>query len=297
MQARLCSAPSAQAAVILAAGFIGAGMRLAGAACPSRRGPAGPRLRGGASREGLGAVGASGDPPSPPRAGEVLFLGSRAGATALPAPSAPACKSGGDDKWRRGIWAGSRRRCRAGAVFSLRQSHPEQGRDTQEPQGRAKGTGWMVLGSPDPPGSTAWGRQNWGTGTRPPGDGGAAVGPAVDLRRGRGCPVWGTEMCWAVQRCRPCRERGVGSCSSSSSSSLKLFEEAISGRAGNSYHSLLTPGRQEGESASPPHPHRARRAGTTRPRGTPKQGHGVPQGGGHPSVLTPVPTATPNPSG
>lgn len=120
---------------------------------------------------------------------------------------------------------------------------------------------------------------------------------AEQQRAGCGCPVRGTEMCWAVQRCRPGRERGVGRGSSSSSSSLKLLEEAISGRAGNSYHSLLTPGRQEGESASPPHPHRARRAGTTRPHGTPKQGHGVPQGGGHPSVLTPMPTASANPSG
>lgn len=73
MQARLCSAPSAQAAVILAAEFIGAGMRLAGAACPSRRGPAGPRLRGGASREGLGAAGASGDPPLPLVLGRCFF--------------------------------------------------------------------------------------------------------------------------------------------------------------------------------------------------------------------------------
>lgn len=146
MQALLCSAPSAQAAIILAAGFIGAGMRLAGAACASRRGPAGPRLRAGPTERGWGRRGRA---ETPPRAGEVLFLGSRAGATALPAPSAPACKSGGDDKWRRGIWAGSRRRCRAGAVFSLRQSHPEHGRDTQEPWSRGKGTGWMVLGSPD----------------------------------------------------------------------------------------------------------------------------------------------------
>lgn len=134
-----------------------------------------------------------------------------------------------------------------------------------------------------------------------PGDGRGAAGLAVDLRRGRGCPVWGTEMCWAVQWCRPGHEQDVGSwswnCSSSSSNSLKLFKEAISGRAGNSYHSLLTPGRQERESSSPPHPHRARRAGTTRLHGTPKQGHGVPQGGGHPNVLTPMPTATPNPSG
>lgn len=110
-------------------------------------GPCRPAAACGASREGLGAAGASGDPPLGP--GEVLFLGSRAGATALPAPSAPACKSGRDDKWRRGIWAGSRRRCRAGAVLSLRQSHPEQRRDTQEPWSRGKGTGWMVLGSSD----------------------------------------------------------------------------------------------------------------------------------------------------
>lgn len=145
MQALLCSAPRAQAAVILAAGFIGEGMRLAGAACASRRGPAGPRLRAGPAERGWGRRGRAETPPLGP--GEVLFLGSRAGATALPAPSAPACKSGRDDKWRRGIWAGSRRRCRAGAVLSLRQSHPEQRRDTQEPWSRGKGTGWMVLGS------------------------------------------------------------------------------------------------------------------------------------------------------
>lgn len=90
-----------------------------------------------------------------------------------------------------------------------------------------------------------------------------------------------------MQRCRPGRERGVGSWSCSSSSSLELFKEAISGRAGNSYHSLLTPGRQEGESASPPHPHRARRAGTTRPHGTPKQGYGVPKLGGSPQCAHP----------
>lgn len=73
MQARLCSAPSAQAAVILAAGFIGAGMRLAGAACASRRGPAGPRLRGGASRERLGAVGGERRPPLPLVLGRCFF--------------------------------------------------------------------------------------------------------------------------------------------------------------------------------------------------------------------------------
>lgn len=117
-------------------------------ALPARHAGALP-ARGCVRGQPRGAGGGGGERRPPLRPGEVLFLGSRAGATALPAPSAPACKSGRDDKWRRGIWAGSRRRCRAGAVLSLRQSHPEQRRDTQEPWSRGKGTGWMVLGSSD----------------------------------------------------------------------------------------------------------------------------------------------------
>lgn len=123
-----------------------------------------------------------------------------------------------------------------------------------------------------------------------------------DLQHGHGCPGWGIEHGVAAWRCRPCRkparERG-----SSSSSSLRLLEEAISGRAGSSYHSLLTPGRQEGETASPPRPAAgacARRDGTTRPRhpcDTPKQGHGVPQGGGHPQCAHPNVHSSPNATG
>lgn len=48
------------------------------------------------------------------------------------------------------------------------------------------------------------------------------------------------------------RRRGAGR---GVSSSLRLFEEAISGRAGSSYHALLPPGQREGEPASPPRPH------------------------------------------
>ncbi|XP_055563824.1 uncharacterized protein LOC129735894 [Falco cherrug] len=117
----------------------------------------------------------------------------------------------------------------------------------------------------------------------------------VDLRCGGGSPAWGMGDCAAVQRCgaghAANRAWGAGH---SGSSSLRLFEEAISGRAGNSYHSLLTPGRQEGD----PRPHRVRTASPPRPAtgahahqdghvsqapcGTPEWGRGMPQGGGHP---------------
>lgn len=53
-----------------------------------------------------------------------------------------------------------------------------------------------------------------------------------------------------------------------SSSSFRVFEEAISGRAGSSYHSLLTPGRQEGERVpcrAPPRGPLACRASPTHP--------------------------------
>lgn len=84
---------------------------------------------------------------------------------------------------------------------------------------------------------------------------------------GAGCSLGISSMAMGAQcgASSTMRQRGSaghavspsGSGRSSSSSSLRLFEEAISGRAGSSYHSLLTPGRQEGEPASPPHPHRA----------------------------------------
>lgn len=180
IQALLCSAPSAQAAIILAAGFIGAGMRQAGAACASRRGPAGPRLRAGPAERGWGRRGRAETPPL--RAGEVLFLGSRAGATPLPAPSAPACKSGGDDKWRRGIWAGSRRRCRAGAVFSLGRVIPSTAATLRSRGAAARARGGWSWGHRIT--RSAWGRQNWGTGPQPAGDGRAAAGLAVGAQCG-----------------------------------------------------------------------------------------------------------------
>lgn len=237
----------------------------------------------GPAERGWGRRGRAETPPLP-RAGEVLFLGSRAGATALPAPPVNVA----------GMTNG------AGGFGLAPGGGAERG--PRSPSGRAIPSSAATLRSPGATararGGCSWGHQitrcAWGR-VRTGGQGLSPPGMAEDLRRGRGCPVWGTGMCWALQRCWPGHERGVGSSSSSSSSSLKLLKEAISGRAGNSYHSLLTPGRQEGESASPPHPHRARRAGTARPHGTPEQGHGVPRGGGHPSGLTPVPTA--NPSG
>lgn len=70
MQALQCSAPSAQAAVILAAGFIGAGMRLAGAACASLRGP-GAAWRG--QPRGAGGGGGERRPLPSPVLGRCCF--------------------------------------------------------------------------------------------------------------------------------------------------------------------------------------------------------------------------------
>lgn len=135
---------------------------------------------------------------------------------------------------------------------------------------------------------------------------GAGV-PVVGLQHGRGCPAWGIEDYPAAQ---PCHESRAWGARHSSSSSSRLFEEAISGRAGNSYHSLLTPGRQEGEPASPPPPHRVPTApcrgglcppslyhASRAPCGTPKGTMACPKVGDTPSMPTPMPTAALNPMG
>lgn len=155
--ARLRSAPFAQAGVILAAGFIGhqeCGWR----ALPARHAGALPGCSCAVGRygEGLGAVGASGDPPrvvpgSCQGAGGAFFRQPRRGRPHFQPQPLPACKSGGDDKWRRGIWAGSRWRSRAGAALSLRQSRPDWGPvgcDAQEPWLGQGVEGLGVTGSP-----------------------------------------------------------------------------------------------------------------------------------------------------
>lgn len=125
------------------------------------------------------------------------------------------------------------------------------------------------------------------------------------------CPLWLSSVAVGARRgaSRTIRQRGgAGHAMSraqgarrSSSSSLRLFEEAISGRAGNSYHSLLTPGRQDGEPTSPPQPHRVLPwspvPAETAPHVLGTLGHGVPQVGGHPKRVHPTACSRTEPCG
>lgn len=115
--AGLCSAPSAQAAVILAAGFIGR-QECSWRALPACHARALPACGCVAGRYGEGdaspqleAVGVSGPllpvPGSRQGAGGAFFRQPRRGQPHLQPQPLPSDKSGGDDKWRRGIWAGS----------------------------------------------------------------------------------------------------------------------------------------------------------------------------------------------
>lgn len=229
---------------------------------------------------------------------EVLYGGSRAGAgrasspnRSPPANRAAMTKGGGGLGWLPAEEP-------SGGRVPVQQSRPKGGAPSRDP------AVWAALSAPTQRQCPKRGAAGSGADERfgTP----AMVGWLQRPSRGSGVAVGARRAASrSRQRCRPRHEPRAGS-RAQSSSSLRLLEEAISGRAGNSYHSLLTPGRQEGEPASP----------ATAP---PQSPHALPQGPapakpaprvpgtlGHPRAgprdvpkrgTCPMPRAAPNPAG